>query len=57
MIVVHTETVPGHRIALRFTDFEVERSDNCLYDRLTVWDGRSSERRQSTARSQTSNSR
>ena len=32
-------TVTGHRIGLRFLDFELERSDNCLYDSVVVYDG------------------
>ncbi|XP_055381184.1 dorsal-ventral patterning protein tolloid isoform X2 [Condylostylus longicornis] len=36
----HFSTVPGHRILLSFHDFEIENHQECIYDSLTLYDGK-----------------
>ncbi|XP_002073258.3 dorsal-ventral patterning protein tolloid [Drosophila willistoni] len=37
----HFQTVLGHRIQLTFHDFEVESHQECIYDYVAIYDGRS----------------
>ncbi|KAL9894888.1 dorsal-ventral patterning protein tolloid-like [Glossina fuscipes fuscipes] len=35
------QTVLGHRIRLKFLEFDVEHHQECIYDNVTIYDGRS----------------
>ncbi|KAM8704028.1 hypothetical protein ACLKA7_008618 [Drosophila subpalustris] len=37
----HFKTVLGHRIGLNFLDFDVESHQECIYDYVAIYDGRS----------------